>query len=84
MLWRRVKQIYVRPQQRRSGLASRILQSLKAAAMASTCSVLKLESGSSQPEALALYAGCGYQRCGPFGDYADDPLSVFMEKTLRP
>ena len=24
----------------------------------------------------------GYVRRGPFGDYSDDPLSVFMEKHL--
>jgi putative acetyltransferase len=39
--------------------------------------MLKLESGPYQPEALSLYA-----RCGRFGAYADDPLSVFMQKKL--
>jgi len=31
---------------------------------------------------LALYARSGYERCGPFGKYAGDPLSVFMRKRL--
>jgi putative acetyltransferase len=44
--------------------------------------LLKLETGPSQPEALGLYARCGYQRCGRFGNYTDDPLSVFMQKAL--
>jgi putative acetyltransferase len=41
-----------------------------------------LETGISQPEALALYARCGYARRGPFGDYWNDPLSVFMSKQI--
>lgn len=33
-------------------------------------------------QALLLYERLGYPRCGPFGAYPDDPLSVFMEKTV--
>lgn len=39
-----------------------------------------LETGISQPEALGLYERSGYARRGPFGAYAEDPLSVFMHK----
>jgi putative acetyltransferase len=31
---------------------------------------------------LTLYERAGYQRRGPFGDYSEDPLSIFMEKKL--
>ena len=44
------------------------------------CHTFRLETGIHQHEALAFYASCGYQRRSPFGDYPDDPLSVFMEK----
>jgi len=77
-----LKRMYVRPDQRGRGLATKILSTLEAAAIASGCSLLKLESGPYQPEALGLYARFGYERCGPYGAYADDPLSVFMQKTL--
>jgi putative acetyltransferase len=77
-----LKRMYVRPQQRGAGVAKRILHTLEDAAVAADCAVLKLESGPYQPEALGLYARCGYARCGPFGAYTDDPLSVFMQKTL--
>ena len=77
-----LKRIYVRPSQRGMGLARQILQALEGAAIAAACNMLKLESGPYQPEALALYARCGYARCGPFGAYRDDPLSVFMYKRL--
>lgn len=45
---------------------------------------LNLETGS-QPEfepARRLYASAGFEVCGPFGDYAEDPYSVFMTRTL--
>jgi putative acetyltransferase len=44
------------------------------------CRIFRLETGIHQHEALAFYAAAGYQRRGRFGDYPDDPLSVFMEK----
>ena len=34
--------------------------------------------------ARRLYARFGFTECGPFADYADDPHSVFMTKTLDP
>lgn len=77
-----LKRIYLRPQQRGSGWASKMLDALENAAIASDCALLKLESGPYQPEALGLYARRGYERCGPFGQCAADPLSVFMQKTL--
>jgi putative acetyltransferase len=77
-----LKRMYVRPQQRGLGIAQKIVQTLEAAAFQANCRMLKLESGPYQPEALALYKRCGYERCGPFGAYSDDPLSVFMQKTL--
>ncbi len=43
---------------------------------------LKLETGIHQPEAIGLYERFGFVRCEPFGDYAPDPLSLFMEKPL--
>jgi putative acetyltransferase len=45
--------------------------------------LMRLETGTLQPEALSLFAGMGFAPRGPFGDYpADDPYSVFMEKEL--
>jgi GNAT superfamily N-acetyltransferase len=43
---------------------------------------LLLETGKVQPEALALYESCGYQRVPPFGYYADGKLAIHLGKNL--
>lgn len=45
---------------------------------------LSLETGAAEAFAPArsLYASFGFERCGPFGDYRDDPFSVFMTRVL--
>jgi putative acetyltransferase len=78
-----LKRMFVSPCARGQGLAQRLLARLEAEAIVRGCGLLRLETGPCQPEALGLYARCGYARCGPFGGYADDPLSVFMEKQLQ-
>lgn len=78
-----LKRMFVSPSARGQGLAQRLMARLEAEAVARGCRLLRLESGPFQLEALALYARCGYERCGPFGGYVDDPLSVFMEKPLE-
>ena len=44
--------------------------------------ILRLETGVYQPEAIGLYERMGYQRIGPFGEYKEDPLSVYFEKRI--
>lgn len=78
-----LKRMYVDPQSRGVGAARKILALLESTARSRGCTLVKLETGPSQPEALRLYAGCGYERRGPFGDYTDDPLSVFMQKSIE-
>jgi putative acetyltransferase len=79
-----VKRMYVSPHGRGRGVAKKLLTLLESRAVGSGCKLLKLETGPHQHEALALYASVGYERRGPFGDYTDDPLSVFMQKHLSP
>jgi putative acetyltransferase len=44
--------------------------------------LMRLETGIKQTEAIALYRKHGYVERGPFGAYRLDPLSLFMEKQL--
>lgn len=75
-----IKRVYVRPQARGQGLARRLMEALEQAAVQRGRRTLMLETGPTQAEALLLYERLGYRRCGPFGDYPDDPYSVFMQK----
>ena len=77
-----VKRMVVSPACRGRGVARALLRALESAAADAGCRLLRLETGPLQPEALGLYAAVGYSRRGPYGDYRDDPLSVFMEKSL--
>jgi putative acetyltransferase len=77
-----IKRMFVRPQFRGRGAAKALLAFLEGETARRGCTLLMLETGVSQPEALALYARCGYARRGPFGDYGNDPLSVFMSKQI--
>jgi putative acetyltransferase len=44
--------------------------------------LLQLETGVKQPEALSVYRTLGYEERGPFGAYRPDPLCLFLEKRL--
>ena len=79
-----VKRMFVRPEQRGQGIAGSLLRFLEERARSKGCSVLMLETGISQPEAIGLYRRFGYADCAPFGDYREDPLSIFMRKVLSP
>jgi putative acetyltransferase len=77
-----IKRMFVAPEFRGLGLGRRILDELETLIRAAGLAVARLETGVSQPEALGLYEKAGYVRRGPFGDYPDHPLCVFMEKSL--
>jgi putative acetyltransferase len=78
-----VKRMYVRPDQRGRGIGRRLLAEIEAIACGAGLPVLRLETGVHNTEALALYRRGGFAECAPFGDYAPDPLSVFMEKRVN-
>jgi putative acetyltransferase len=77
-----IKRMFVLPEFRGLKLGRRILEELENLARAIGLKLARLETGIHQAEALSLYERAGYQRRGPFGDYPEDPLSIFMEKKL--
>lgn len=77
-----VKRVYVRPRARGQGLARRLMESLEAKAVEYGCRSFMLESGPRQQEALILYERTGYRYREAFGDYPEDPFSVFMQKDV--
>ena len=77
-----VKRMYVVPRARGRGLARRLLAHLEATAAAAGARALVLETGTRQPEAIALYESSGYTPVPGFGYYRDAPLSRCFGKAL--
>lgn len=77
-----IKRMMVSPAARGKGLGSKILHAIEVQALVYDLQVLRLETGTQQPESIALYRRAGYSDIAPFGDYKPDPQSRFMEKRL--
>jgi putative acetyltransferase len=69
---------------RRRGVARTMLAHIVAEAGNRSYDRLSLETGSAPAfePARSLYASFGFTYCPPFGDYIEDPNSVFMTRTL--
>ena len=81
--WGEIKRMYVQPDRRGRGIGRRVLAELEEIARAGGLPLLRLETGIRNTEALALYRRAGFTGRAAFGDYAPDPLSVFMEKRVN-
>jgi putative acetyltransferase len=77
-----VKRMYVRDAARGLGLGNKMLAAIEALARQRGLTALMLETGDLNTQAMKLYVRSGFVRRGPFADYPDAPLSVFMEKAL--
>ena len=69
---------------RRRGISSKMLEHIIQEARHRAYTALNLETGA-MPEfapARALYTRYGFEYQGPFGEYTEDPNSVFMIKKL--
>ncbi|MBO1336491.1 GNAT family N-acetyltransferase [Streptomyces sp. VRA16 Mangrove soil] len=78
-----LKRMYVTPEARGLGLARRILAALEADARAAGRTRMVLETGTKQPEAIALYLSSGYEPCAKFGHYRFEDLSRCYAKPLQ-
>jgi GNAT superfamily N-acetyltransferase len=77
-----VKRMYVPVRARRRGIASALLAELERTAAAAGATRVLLETGTAQPEAVALYLRSGYEAAPGFGHYAGHPLSLSYGKKL--
>lgn len=80
--WAELKRMWVVPDARGLGVSKEMLTKIEAEARREHVSVLRLETGIHNHAALGLYRRTGFLQRGPFGEYRDDPLNVFMEKEL--
>jgi len=77
-----VKRMYVRPVFRGLGFGKTMLSHLEGHARQHGVKLLRLETGIHQKDAIRLYERFGFNRRGPFGEYKEDPMSVYFEKNL--
>lgn len=65
-----VKRVWVHPEHRRNGLARRLMDELERGARQVGFRRLVLETGTAQPEAMAMYERLGYEPIEKYGKYA--------------
>lgn len=80
-----VKSMRTAGDHRRRGVARALLGHIVREASQRGYERLSLETGSAPAfeAARRLYASFGFEDCGPFADYTEDPNSVFMTRRLR-
>jgi putative acetyltransferase len=80
--WAEMKSVYVHPPARGHGIAEKIIERLETETLEQGFPAIRLETGIHQREAIRLYEKRGYERIPAFADYAEHPVSLFMEKRL--
>jgi len=77
-----LKRMYVRPAFRGRGIARQLIVAVEEEALAAGRPVIRLETGSYLPAAIALYRSSGYLPIPAFGEHAGKPQSLCFEKRL--
>ncbi|MBK6903248.1 MAG: GNAT family N-acetyltransferase [Saprospirales bacterium] len=77
-----IKRMYVFPESRGKGLATKILTELEKWAAELSYAKCVLETGKNQPEAIRLYQKSGYRVIPNYGPYAGVENSICFEKEL--
>lgn len=77
-----IKRMYVAPSGRRRGMARAVLAHLEGTARGAGADVMVLETGTAQPEAIALYESSGYEPVEKFGHYMWSPKNRCYGKRL--
>lgn len=77
-----IKRMYVKPEERGTGVAKQILNSLEAWAKENQFQRCILETGDRQVEAVKFYEKSGYKRTPKYGQYKQMENSICFEKHL--
>ena len=77
-----VKRMYVAPDTRGLRVGRLLLRGVEELAASRGYQLLRLETGTQQPEALRLYDSSGWSRIECYGYFKDDPTTICYEKTV--
>ncbi len=77
-----IKRMYVRPAFRGAGIGRQLIVALEEEALAADRPIVRLETGTYLPAAIALYRSSGYLPIPTYGEYVGNPFSVCFEKRL--
>lgn len=79
-----IKSVRTHPDHLRKGVSRTLMAHIETTASAAGLTALYLETHNTPPYAAAcrMYEKLGYEYCGPFGDYVQNPRNVFMVKSL--
>lgn len=77
-----VKRMFVRRPFRGRGLSRALIAASEREAVRLGYRTVILETGTAQPEAMALYTSSGYARIPGFGHYRDSPMNRCYAKAL--
>ena len=78
-----LKRLFINPAYRGKGIAKTLIEKLEDHAFKLGIKVIKTETGTLQTEAIHLYKKLDYKKIGPFGDYIENPYSIFFSKLLK-
>jgi GNAT superfamily N-acetyltransferase len=78
-----LKRMYTVDSARGTGVGRALLAALESYARAQGWTVLRLETGPLQHEAIGLYTSAGYEPIPPFGAYIGAPQSLCFERRLE-
>jgi GNAT superfamily N-acetyltransferase len=78
-----VKRVFVQIDFRGRGYAKAIMNELERLARERGYTLVRLETGVRQPEAISLYEKLGYRRIQNYGEHFDSKMSVCYEKRLN-
>jgi GNAT superfamily N-acetyltransferase len=77
-----IKRMFVVNSRRGSGFARILMGAAEDVARRAGATRIILETGTEQPEAVALYKAIGYAGIPPYGSYSHDPRSLCFAKEL--
>jgi putative acetyltransferase len=78
-----VKRMFVKQRFRGRGLSRQLLGFLESTAQKRHYRILRLETGTKQPESVGLYESAGYRQIPCYGEYVGNPFSICFEKRLQ-